>query len=128
MFYFGKRSKNILEGVDVRLQIIAKAALENTKIDFGFPSSGGLRTAQEQNQLFRIGKSKLDGYKKRSYHQTGKALDFYAFVDGKASWDKYHLAMVAAAFLQAASDLGYKLQWGGLWQDFEDYPHLQLID
>jgi peptidoglycan LD-endopeptidase CwlK len=126
MFFFGQKSKNVLLSVNPKLQEIAEEAIKITKIDFGFPSSGGKRTPEEQNQLFRDGKSQLDGYDKKSYHQTGNALDFYAFVDGKASWDKYHLAMVAAAFLQAASNLGYKLTWGGLWQNFQDYPHVQI--
>lgn len=127
-FQFSNASANRLQTVDPRLQAIANYALEITKVDFGIPSNGGLRTAEEQNALYHGGKSQLDGYKKKSFHQTGKALDVYAFVNGRASWEKEHLAMVAAAMLQAASELGHKLTWGGLWRNFEDYPHFQLED
>ena len=127
-FQFSNASANRLQTVDPRLQAIANYALEITKVDFGIPSNGGLRTAEEQNALYHGGKSQLDGYKKKSFHQTGKALDVYAFVNGRASWEKEHLSMVAAAMLQAASELGYKLTWGGLWRNFEDYPHFQLED
>lgn len=128
MFFFGEKSKEHRKGVDPRLIEISDLAIQITKIDFGIPSTGGLRNAKVQNGLFKDGKSKADGYLKLSDHQLGRALDFYAYVDGKASWDLYHLAMVAAAFLQAASVLGYKLEWGGLFQTFDDYPHVQLVD
>lgn len=128
-FKFGKRSVEHMQGVDHRLVAIAYRAIQLTPFDFGIPSSGGLRTASEQKELFDTGVSQLDGYAKKSYHQTGKALDFFAIdYDGLATWDEYHLAMVASAFLQAANELGYKLEWGGLWENFKDYPHVQLVD
>jgi hypothetical protein len=127
-FKFGQASLNRLQSVDERLQRIANLALSISKVDFGIPSNGGLRTAEEQNRLYHGGKSQLDGYKKKSFHQTGKALDVYAFVNGKASWEREHLAMVACAMLQAASTLGYKLEWGGHWRNFVDMPHFELSD
>lgn len=114
------------EGVDPRLIEISDRAIQITKVDFGIPQSGGKRTAEQQNALYNEGVSTLDGYNKESYHQSGKALDVFAFVDGKASWETEHLAMVAAAMLQAAAELGYPLQWGGLWTSFVDMPHFQL--
>jgi peptidoglycan L-alanyl-D-glutamate endopeptidase CwlK len=117
-----------MEGIDPRLIEIAGVAIELTIVDFGIPSTGGIRTQEEQYQLFCDGKSKCDGDIRKSYHQTGRALDFYAYTNGKASWDVGELAMVATAFLQAASILGYKLNWGGLWKSFRDMPHVQLAE
>jgi len=54
------------------------------------------------------------------------ALDVYAYVDGAASWRPQHLATVAAAMLQAANELGVRLEWGGLWRSFVDMPHFQI--
>lgn len=125
-FQFSKRSLERMEGVDPRLKEIAKHAITISKIDFGIPQDGGLRTAERQAELFADGKSKADGVKKKSRHQSGMALDVYAYVEGKASWEKEHLAMVAAAMLQSASILGYKLEWGGLWRSFVDMPHFQI--
>ena len=127
-YQLSTNSKERRKGVDLRLIEICDLALEISVIDFGIPADGGLRNATRQRQLFDDGKSKADGYDKKSFHQSGKALDFYAYVDGKASWDTEHLAMVAAAFLQAASLLGYKLKWGGLWHGFKDMPHVQLAE
>lgn len=126
MFQFSQTSLNRMMGVDPRLIGIAKRALEISKIDFGIPAHGGLRTAQEQKELFLQGVSKADGFEKPSYHQTGKALDVYAYVDGKASWHEEHLTHIAAAMLQAASQLGYRLEWGGFWKNFVDMPHFQI--
>lgn len=126
VFKFSRSSLNRLSTVNGDLQKIAMRAIEITSIDFGIPRHGGLRTAEEQRILCDEGKSLCDGYDKLSYHQTGNALDFYAYVDGRASWDTEHLAMVAAAFLQSASELGIILEWGGLWKNFVDMPHVQL--
>ena len=137
MFKFSTTSNKRRAGVDPRLIQISDRALEISVVDFGIPNHGGIRTAEEQYRLFLDGKSRADGTNDLSYHQSGKALDFYAFVDGKASWYPGHLAMVASAFLQAAAELGYRLTWGGLWKPVKttsgvphgwDAGHVQLED
>ena len=125
---FSSKSLSRLHTVDSSLIAIAEKALSISKIDFGIPEYGGYRTTSEQKELYERGASKCDGIRIKSKHQTKRALDVYAYVDGKASWDEYHLAMVACAMLQAASELGYKLEWGGLWTSFVDMPHFQLGD
>jgi len=127
-FKLGKNSIINLTGVDGRLVEIADLAITLSNIDFGIPSTGGLRTTEDQAKLFTDGKSKADGVNNKSYHQTGKAVDLYAYVDGKASWDKLHLALCATAMLQAAAQLGYPLKWGGNWKSWQDMPHFELKD
>jgi len=117
-----------MKGVDHRLIDIANRAIEITKIDFGIPQYGGLRSTDNQYRLFVEEKSKADGYDKLSKHQSGKALDFFAYVDGKGSWEKEHLAQIAAAFLQAAIELNIKVRWGGLFSSWTDMPHIELIE
>jgi len=137
MFRFSKTSNLRRLGVDCRLIQVSDRALEITVIDFGIPKYGGKRTVEDQYGLFLDGKSRADGTNSLSYHQSGKALDFFAFVDGKASWHPGHLAMVAAAFLQAGAEFGYKLTWGGLWLPVKttsgvphgwDAGHIQIED
>ena len=124
------RSQQRLKGVDNRIFAIVELALTISIIDFGIPKLGGLRTAEEQRNLFKSGNgvTKCDGIEIKSEHQSGLAFDIYAYVDGKASWDRYHLTQVAAALLQAAAMLGYPLTWGGLWESWQDLPHFQLED
>ena len=128
MFKLGTNSINNLAGVDGRLIDIADVAITLSNIDFGIPSTGGLRSEADQAKLFADGVSKADGVNNKSYHQSGKALDVYAYVDGKASWDKLHLALIAAAMLQASAQLGYELKWGGLWKSWQDMPHFEIKD
>jgi len=128
MYKLSSSSKKRLEGIDPRLISIISEALKISVIDFGIPGDGGLRTAERQKELFDKKVSKCDGTVNKSYHQTGKAFDVYAYVDGKASWDRYHLTQVAAAMLQAAAMLGYQLRWGGLFKSWSDLPHFEIRD
>lgn len=128
MFHFSQKSKDRMAGVHPDLIKVAERALEITRIDFGIPEHGGKRTAEEQNKLFLIGASKADGFNNKSNHQSGNALDFYAYVDGKATWDTGYMALVACAFFQAASELGIRIEYGGLWKSFQDLPHIQLVE
>lgn len=55
------------------------------------------RSAEEQNRLFKEGKSKLDGYKAMSKHQVGLAADIYfvgddgkSLVAPKKGWEYWH--------------------------------------
>ena len=133
-FRLSTASKANRDGVDPRLIEISDLAIRLTLVDFGHGPCSGLRSVGDQQHLHADGKSKADGVIKRSRHQDGKALDFYAFVDGKASWEPEHLAMVGAAFLQAASVLGYRVNWGGLWRKKAgglygwDMPHIELLE
>lgn len=125
-FKFSERSLNVLDSVNPDLQAVCMRAIEISRVDFGIPSNGGLRSAEEQNRLFHAGKSKLDGYEKKSKHQSGNAIDVYAYVDGRASWMPEHLTHVATAMLAAASELGVHLHWGGHWRHFLDMPHFEI--
>ena len=116
MFVLSITSRTRMMDVNPDLINITNLAIKLTVIDFGIPADGGVRTAERQKELFDKGVSNADGVINLSNHQSGDALDFYAYVDGKASWQSHHLAMVAAAHLQAASMLGIKINWGGFWQ------------
>ena len=128
MYQFSALSIDRMTGVNTRLIEITHRAIELSRVDFGIPGDGGVRTAERQRQLFDERRSKCDGVNKVSEHQSGRALDVYAYVNRKATWDEAHLTTVAAAMLQAASELGYGLQWGGHWQTFCDMPHFQLVE
>jgi peptidoglycan L-alanyl-D-glutamate endopeptidase CwlK len=127
-YKLGKNSMKNMEGIDDRLIDIVELAITISPIDFGVPSSGGFRSTEDQAKLYTAGKSKCDGRNNLSYHQSGKAVDVFGYVDGKASWDTLHLTTIATCLLQASSQLGHELQWGGLWKGFKDLPHFQIKD
>ncbi len=127
MYKLSKISESRLDGINSTLKAIVKQAIKTSPIDFGIPADGGLRTAERQNELFKKGVSKCDGYKNKSYHQTGKAFDIYAYVDGKASWNKEHLTTIARHIQEVAKTMfNVDLEYGGDWKNFKDYPHFQI--
>jgi len=126
MWKLSESSLRNRSGIDSRLIEICDNALQISRVDFGIPKLGGLRTKAEQQQLFKDGKSPADGVTYRSFHEYGQAIDFFAYVDDETSWDKDHLTAVACAFFQAASRLRTPIVWGGFWAD-PDMPHIQLV-
>ena len=129
-FEFSTRSLLRLQGVDEELYKLMKLALSRSPIDFGIPEFGGLRTVEDQKKLFDKGLSKADGTIKKSYHQTGNAVDVFAFVNGKASWDEVHLSLIAGVVLSCAKELNLNVTWGGTFGSKEfkgwDMPHFQI--
>jgi hypothetical protein len=83
-FHFSKSSMDKLLTVDEKLQILACKVIEITPVDFAITS--GLRTLEEQQELFKQGKSKCDGIIKKSKHQEGKAIDICPVIDGKLDY------------------------------------------
>lgn len=126
MYKLGATSKARLAGVSPKLIRVIELALTISLIDFGIPADGGKRTDARQNELFKLGLSKADGYEKKSRHQSGDAFDVFAYVDGKASWDELHLTHIATAILSAASQLEVPLVWGGHFRSFKDLPHFEV--
>lgn len=142
MYKFSKRSLNKLDTVWEPLQALAHRVIDRSEIDFGIIS--GLRTAEEQHALYEIGRKKeldrkpvtyRDGYKKKSYHQTGMALDFAVYVGRKITWtdtDKY--VEVGKLFKEEFEKMqsegimpeDAQLIHGADWSKFKDYPHIEI--
>lgn len=129
-FQFSARSIERMKGVHPDLVFVFQEALKISPIDFGIPEYGGLRSKEEQARLHADIKSRCDGVRKLSLHQSGKALDFYAYLNGAASWDKIHLGIIAGVIMSAAKLHGVKVKWGGEFGSNEfhgwDYPHIEL--
>ncbi|WP_154124800.1 M15 family metallopeptidase [Grimontia hollisae] len=122
---FGRRSRITLDKVHRDLQNVAKRALELSPLDFGITS--GLRTAAEQHALFKKGASQLDGYARKSRHQSGNAIDIVVYDEnGNVTWGFSYYERVSWAFKQAADELGVPIVWGGDWVSFKDGPHIEL--
>jgi len=144
MFQFSKRSIRNMRGVEPDMVLIFTESIKVTPIDFGIPNDGGVRSALRQHQMFLDPdiKTNCDGYDRVSRHQIpdgeefGQALDYYAYLGGKASWNKVHLAIIAGVILSTAKRLkdegriSITLRWGGTFgsKTFKgfDYPHIQV--
>jgi len=112
-FKLSSNSLKRIEGVDPLLVTLIKKAILVTPIDFGIPKDGGIRTSEQQAGLFAKEVSKCDGVKIKSKHQSGKAFDFYAYIDGHTSWDPVHLAILYGVFNTLSKEMGLDLVWGG---------------
>lgn len=137
-YEYSHRSKRFIKSTLPEMQAVANRAMEiaNTRKlfcpDFGI--SRGYSSPEEQNDLYQIGRSEpgsivtnCDGYNIPSPHQSKVALDFYAYVDGNASYEPGDLALVATCFCEAASDLGYEYDWGGNFRSLADGAHFEII-
>jgi len=134
---FSKRSLDNLLGVHPDLCKIMHEAIKETPIDFTITE--GLRTVQRQQELYAQGRTKpgtivtqVDGLKKKSNHQVkddgyGYAVDLYPYLSGSVQVNAVkELKIIAAHIIATAMRLGIKMDWGGSWTSFKDYPHFEL--
>jgi peptidoglycan L-alanyl-D-glutamate endopeptidase CwlK len=122
-----KLSKTLVRAVNEFISV--------TPIDFCIIDNGGFRTAKQQNELFLRGASKLDGYKHRSYHQLGLAVDLVPWVNDKPTWDMKHCFYLSGAFMAFCKEHGYNITTGADWngdgnltESFSDPCHMQIGD
>lgn len=120
MFKLSDQSLATMKGVHSSLVDVVKRAIELSNVDFKVGE--GVRTLERQKQLVASGKSTTMA----SRHLVGEAVDLWAIVDGKVSWDWKYYELIAKAMKQAASELNVKLTWGGDWKSFKDGPHFQI--
>ena len=109
MFKLSKRSLDNLEGVDERLQTIVKTAIRTTDVDFGVIC--GLRTIEEQRELVEKGASQT----MKSKHIDGKAVDLFAYIGSRGSWELNLYDDIADSMAQAAREVGVGICWGAAW-------------
>lgn len=120
-FSLGAKSREKLEGVDIRLVRLVEQAIKETTVDFTVLE--GLRTPERQQQLVNDGFSQT----LKSKHLTGHAVDLVALVDGKVSWDKQYYPEIARAMKKAAEQQQVNIRWGGDFKTFFDGPHFELV-
>lgn len=124
-----KRSLRRLKGIEPILVAILVEGIKDSPIDFGIPRHGGFRTESEQYMLYtqRPKVTNCDGVNKKSYHQSGRAFDIYAYVDGKPSWYHGHYKPIADHLIKIAKErYDVDLEWGGNFKSFKDLPHFQI--
>lgn len=115
-------------------------------VETGFPPRiairivQGLRTIQEQNDLYAKGRTKpgaivTNARGGSSYHNYGLAIDFCLLYDkdGNGSWETVSWDQVKdfdgdktpdwKEVVKVFTDAGY--EWGGAWSTIKDAPHLQ---
>jgi peptidoglycan L-alanyl-D-glutamate endopeptidase CwlK len=138
MIKYGKTSLANIATLEPIMQDVCLKAIDimnRRKIrrpDFGI--SSGRRTAIEQNVLWQQGRTTpgpiityRDGYIVESTHQSGMAVDFFAYIDGGANYDAGNLALIAMCFAEAADALDLKWKWGGNFTSIFDGAHFECF-
>ncbi len=138
---FSKRSLDNLLGVHPKMIHLLNEAIKTSPVDFTI--TDGVRTSQEQIDLYAIGRrgkrgevivTKKDGVKKKSNHQPksdgfGYAVDLYPYYEGKVQVTGIEvvpaLQQIAQHIKERAAMLGIKVIWGGDW-NMRDLPHFEL--
>lgn len=111
-YKLGKRSQEMLEGVDERLQAVVRMAIGNSKQDFSVIC--GLRTLEEQRKLVAKGASQT----MKSKHIDGLAVDLMAYDSDATPSGRWELNLydeIADAMKDAAKQLGVTVRWGAAW-------------
>lgn len=112
----GEKSLKELVGVDSRLVLVVKRAIEITEQDFAVHD--GLRTPEEQKALVKAGASAT----LNSRHLSGNAVDLVPYINGKLRWEWPPIYKIALAMRKAALEFNVKLRWGGNW-DCKDFTN-----
>ena len=131
---FSRRSLDRLDTCHPALRTLMHAAIRH--VDFTVLC--GIRTDEEQAELFRQGRSQLDGASKRSKHQARP--DGYSWAVDVApcpiDWQNAARFTHLAGFIRGlAAASGIEVRWGGDWDGdgeltdnrWNDLPHIELV-
>ena len=125
-YSFSRRSLQKLNTCDSKIINVMTLAIKVSEVDFGITE--GTRTLATQQKYFAEGRSKCDGITDKSRHQSNpsEAVDFYCWVNGKINYEDKYMGYVAGIIFNLGFQIGIDLEWGGLWRNFKDTPHIQL--
>jgi peptidoglycan L-alanyl-D-glutamate endopeptidase CwlK len=110
-FKLSERSMAKLEGVEQSLVDVVKEAIQLTKVDFGV--TYGMRTAEEQQELYDSGRSQT----LKSKHLVGRAVDLVAYFGSNISWELNVYDDICDAMAEAARRNTVGIKWGAAWSE-----------
>lgn len=131
---FNERTIKLLKRVDGKLERLVEETgrvLKEEGLHIKMQITQGFRTAREQMECYQRGASKCDGYRYKSNHQSGRAIDYSLYQNGRYltgddAQSEAQYSKVAKAFKTAAHRLGYSIEWGGDWRSFKDNDHIEI--
>ena len=126
MYKFGKRSRERLRGVDVKLVNVLNELIKMMDV----PIIEGLRSAERQEELLAKGATKV----KYSKHMEGKAVDLAPYpIDWENRDGFYYMGGMIRGI---AKQMGVNIRFGGDWNSdgdtkdnsFDDLVHVEIKD
>lgn len=117
-------------------KIVNRAAEILAESKVFFIVTQGLRTAEEQKELYAQGRTKpgkIVTWTLNSNHIGGNAIDLAPLLDGKLNWDENGKLglwpVISSAMKRAAQELNEPITWGGDWAGKKnDRPHFELVN
>ena len=124
MYKFGKRSRDRLRGVDVRIINILNELIKIMDVTV----IEGLRSADRQKELLAKGATKV----KYSKHMDGKAVDIAPYPIDWKDRDRFHY--MGGMIRGIAKQLNVPIRLGGDWDSdgevkdngFDDLVHIEI--
>jgi peptidoglycan L-alanyl-D-glutamate endopeptidase CwlK len=131
---FSKRSEANLSTCHKKLQKVLNFAIKY----YDFTVLEGHRNKEDQDEYYRLGKSKLKFPNSKHNEYPSKAVDIAPWQPGIGiDWeDRERFTFLANRIIGMGLAMGIKLRWGGDFNDnmstkdstFFDGPHLELVD
>ena len=124
MYKFGKRSRDRLRGVDVRIINVLNELIKIMDVTV----IEGLRSADRQKELLAKGATKV----KYSKHMDGRAVDIAPYPIDWKDRDRFHY--MGGMIRGIAKQLNVPIRWGGDWDSdgevkdngFDDLVHIEI--
>ena len=137
MYTFGTKSQKELSSVHQDLQALFLEVIKHRNCSI----ISGIRSQEEQQALYAKGRTlpgdivtHKDGINRRSYHQSGMAVDVLPYFsdephirwrDKEAFLEFGNFVQGVAVMLKRYGAIDHDIEWGGNWQ-WKDYPHWQI--
>lgn len=129
MFRFGKKSLEKINNPKVhpKIKLLMLEAIKTSPIDFTIIET--VRTIEQQRINIAKGVSKT--IKSRHIPSNNKsgyceAIDIAPY---PINWKNIKRFILLSQHIKAtANKLGIKIEYGGDWKTFKDYPHYQIIN
>lgn len=132
-YRFSAASRSRLAHLDPRLQRVVSLLLEY--VDVTIVTS--YRGAEEQNRLYREGRTKLKYPRSKHNQRPAKAVDLQPYPYPRNENDlRAALGYIAGLAMRIADEDGVRLRWGGDWNmngdvtdnGFDDLFHLEIVE
>jgi peptidoglycan L-alanyl-D-glutamate endopeptidase CwlK len=129
---WGRRSRDVYDELDARLQIVLDRVLEEVA-DISLIT--GFRGQTEQNGMYLSGNSKLPWPRSKHNKKPSLAVDYQPYPMPQRTEKLWaSLAYIAGHMIRIGMEEGVALRWGGDWngdgdltdQKFDDLFHVEI--
>jgi len=128
-FKFGTKSKERLATADKRLKALCDEVIKHT--DFSVLEAH--RSLERQQELYKTGKSQIDGVTQQGKHNyfPSLAIDVAPYKKGHNIFDgsdesELMFWRLIWEFSRASKKLNIPIRFGAFWS-FKDFPHIELL-